>query len=201
MGEYEDALRLARDKLAKTDPTWISSRGGGSYSYQRMKITIVYMGREAQISFPQGEIYIEEEPADEVDTLLLLHYLVDSIGGVMENVWIAYRDLPGARYHQSSFRADVEEPLARELDGKEENLLAWIEKKKLERENLGDIAFIWKVLPRIPLLIVYNRADEEFPAEARVFFDASASNFLPTEDLEILAERAVRYLVKELEAR
>ncbi len=198
MGEYEAAIKLARDKLARSDPTWISSRCGGSYSYQRMKINIRYMDREVQVSFPEGEVCIEGEPAEDVDAVLLLHYLVDSTGGVSENAWIAYRDLPGARYHQSAFRADVEEPLARELKDKDDRLLAWIERNELERESLGDISFIWKVLPRIPLLFVYNRPDEEFPAEARIFFDASAPNFLHTEDLEVLAERAVFYLAEDL---
>ena len=60
-----------------------------------------------------------------------------------------------------------------------------------------EISFAWEVLPRVPLLFVLNPADEEFPAEARVFYDASAPSFLPTEDLEALAELAAHRLIED----
>ncbi|MDY6795006.1 MAG: DUF3786 domain-containing protein [Actinomycetota bacterium] len=59
----------------------------------------------------------------------------------------------------------------------------------------GDMALAWDALPRVPLLVIFNEGNEEFPASARVLFDISAPGYLLTEDLSALLEiAAVRIL-------
>jgi hypothetical protein len=52
------------------------------------------------------------------------------------------------------------------------------------------------VLPRVWLAVVLHLADEEFPASANVLFDASASHYLPTEDLAVLGGMLTGRLIK-----
>jgi hypothetical protein len=59
-----------------------------------------------------------------------------------------------------------------------------------------DAAHAFQALPGLPLMITFNDADEDFPAEAKLFYDLTAPNFL---DLECLAVRGL-ILVLELEA-
>jgi hypothetical protein len=199
MEEYVEAIRLAKERLAEQDPTWIASRTGGSYSYRTRTIALTYLGREVQVSFPDGDVYIEGERAGDVESVLILHYLVNARGGEPGEDWVSYRDLPGARYHYPTFRSEVEEPLSRGLAGKLDRLVTWAKKRALPSGKLGDFSFIWRVFPRVPLLFVFNDADEDFPAEMRVFFDSSAPNYLPTEDLEVLAQCSAHVLLLELE--
>lgn len=197
MEEFEEATRRAREDLARLDPAILAGRTGAAFSYPDRCLTLDYMGKDARISFPGGEVTLDGEPAAKVERLVILHYLVTTRGDVPAWEWVAYRDLPGARYHENAFRAEVELPLARALELKAESIRAWVEGKGLERGDHGEISFAWEVLPRVPLLFVLNPADEEFPAEARVFYDASAPSFLPTEDLEALAELAAHRLIED----
>lgn len=63
-----------------------------------------------------------------------------------------------------------------------------------------DVAAVWDVLPRLPLLVVFNERDEELPATARVLFDVTAPSYLPTEDLSVLAEIAAVRILAEVGA-
>ena len=60
----------------------------------------------------------------------------------------------------------------------------------------ADGAWVFEALPKIPMMLTFYEADDEFPAEARTFYDLTAPNFL---DLECLAVLGL-ILVLELEA-
>lgn len=196
MQEFEEATRRAREELAGRDPAIMASSAGAAYSYPDRAFTLSCMDGEARVSFPGGEVTMDGESIKGALPLIILHYLTGARGCDPAREWIAYRDLPGARYHDSSFRAEVELPLARALQEKVEEIKAWVEEKGLERSDHGGISFIWNALPRVPLLFVLNPADEEFPADARVFYDATAPSHLPTEDLEVLAEITAHRLIE-----
>jgi hypothetical protein len=57
---------------------------------------------------------------------------------------------------------------------------------KGESLSFGDASFLFRMLPRLWLAVVLYLADDEFPANANVLFDAAASHYLPTEDLAVL---------------
>ncbi len=56
------------------------------------------------------------------------------------------------------------------------------------------LAVRFDALPRVPLLLLFNDADEEFPADCRVLFEQRAEHFLDAESLAMLA----RLLAREL---
>jgi hypothetical protein len=69
-----------------------------------------------------------------------------------------------------------------------------------EHLSFGDASFSFRLLPRVWLATVLNLADDEFPATANVLFDASASHYLPTEDLAVLGGILAGRLVKAARA-
>ena len=197
-----DQLKEAREKalheLKALDPSWMASRSGASYSFFDQTFKVPFMGEEYTVSYPGGTVTrTDGSPADGAAELIILHYLVGAHGTPVREQWVSYRDLPGARYHEPAFVAEVERPLSLGLAGRLGTLRGWRERNARPVELPGDEAFAWDVLPRVPLLIIFNEEDEEFPASARVLFDASASCYLPTEDLSVLAEVAVERLLKE----
>ena len=158
-----------------------------------------FFGEDYSVSYPGGEVRrADGSPAGGTAELIILHYLAGADGTAVDEQWVSYRDLPGARYHEPAFIAEVEGPLSRGLAGRLDPVRDWARRKARPLELPGDIAAAWDVLPRVPLLIIFNEADEEFAASARMLFDASAPSYLPTEDLATLAEMAVERLLNEI---
>ncbi len=198
-----DQLKEARERLVrelgKSDPSWTASRSGTSYSFREKAFTVPFFGEDLFVSYPSGKVTrAVGRPVNDTEEVVVLHYLVGAGGTPVEEKWISYRDLPGARYHESSYVAEVEGPLSRGLAGHLERLRGWAQRNARVLGLPGDVSMAWEVLPRVPLLVIFNEADEEFPASARVLFDVSASAYLPTEVLSTLAEMAVERLLTEV---
>ncbi|MDI6754353.1 MAG: DUF3786 domain-containing protein, partial [Thermodesulfobacteriota bacterium] len=62
--------------------------------------------------------------------------------------------------------------------------------------GLGDVGVKIQAFPFIPLALIIWRGDAEFPAEGNLLFDVSITEYLPVEDIVILAETVVWKLVK-----
>ncbi len=197
--QYREAREKAVSELAAKDPTWMASRAGVTYSYAERGFKVPFLGEVLTVSYPGGAVCrAGDEPAGPEESLIVLHYLVTADGGEVEGRWVAYRDLPGARYHEPAFRADVELPLSRALEGRLQDLRGWVERHAQVLDLPGDVAAAWQALPRVPLLLIFNERDEEFPASARVLFDASAPGYLSTEDLSVLAELAAARIIGDI---
>jgi len=56
------------------------------------------------------------------------------------------------------------------------------------KESFGDLSFSFRVLPRVSLMLVYWRGDEEFSPSAKILFDSSVSHHLPTDVCAILGK-------------
>ncbi len=61
-------------------------------------------------------------------------------------------------------------------------------------ESYGDLAFAIDFLPGFPVTFVYHAADEELPSEFKIFFDATANHYLPTEICDFLIDIFVERL-------
>lgn len=199
--ELGKAREAAIRKFRLLDPSWMASRSGTFYSYSGRRFIVPFFGERYTVSYPEGEVRREDgSPSGAQEALILLHYLAQADGTQVRGRWVAYRDLPGARYHEPAFAAEVERPLSIGLAGRLEELRKWVSAAARPVDLPGDVAAVWDVLPRVPLLLVFNEADEEFPASARVFFDATAPNYLPTEDLSVLAELAALRVLESVGA-
>jgi hypothetical protein len=52
----------------------------------------------------------------------------------------------------------------------------------------------FNALPKIPVLLLFNDADEEFPAQCAVLFERRAENFLDMECLAMVGMLLFEYL-------
>jgi hypothetical protein len=199
----QEQLREAREKarrdMESLDPSWVASCSGASYSYFDRAFTVPLFGEDHTVPYPEGPVRrADGSTASGTVELIILHYLGNADGTPVREEWVSYRDLPGARYHEPAFVAEVEGPLSRGLSGHLETLRDWARNEARTLDLPGDVAAAWYVLPRVPLLIIFNEADEEFPASARMLFDISAPGYLPTEDLSVLAELAAHRLLEQI---
>ena len=139
-------------------------------------------------------------PAAFTHRIVLAYYLLRGGRGEPAGRFVPYRELPGGADFARNMALTVEARLARRFSGRLPDLHAAalaLGGGPAASEARVDAAHAFPALPGLPLLITMNDADEDFPAEAKLFYDLTAPNFL---DLECLAVLGL-ILVLELEAR
>jgi len=116
-----------------------------------------------------------------------MHYLTNADGSAITGSWINYRQLPGAKLFERRFTNLVSQPL---LDLFRSDIESFREAAVgfggQPMNGMGDAAFVFKALPRLPVACVLNIGDGEMPPSMNILFDQAAPNYLPTEDVTIL---------------
>jgi hypothetical protein len=194
--DYETARALAFDALAQRDIDLCCINGGLSLervSGDEKRLPIPYLGSTYHLAVGGGKIAFEEDShcLKIADQVLLLHYLITATGVPVEERWITFREVPSGSFYYPSFVKRAITPLVKSL-GERPEVLEKVCGVIGEVVSLpGDRALkIW-VLPRVPVVLSLWKGDEEFPPEGNVYFDASVSSYLPTEDIAYLAGAVV----------
>ncbi len=203
---YGPALQKAREALFHLDPGQAAARaavtfqplgaGGGQFH-------IPFFRTLYQVNWPEGAVerVTDRGVVDITTQIILLHYLLTADGTPLADRWIAFRALPGGLGYDAAFQGRASLRLARAF-GADRNAFE-VAARSLDGERLafGDASFVFRALPRVWLAVVLHLADDEFPAQANVLFDASASHYLPTEDLAVLGGMLAGMLVRAAKGR
>jgi hypothetical protein len=99
---------------------------------------------------------------------------------------VKFRDLPGGYAYEKAFIQRVIQPVTTVFGDKPEALVEAAKLLNGVALTYGDASVEIPVL-EIPIVYILWRTSE-FPASATTLFDQSASHYLPTEDLAVLAE-------------
>ena len=145
------------------------------------------------VNLDSGEVYdrlkkekLSSEKDIEVLSILLAHYSaakpVERTGRLVK-----FQDLPGGYAYEKAFTQRVIEPVAKIFGDKPVTLVEAAKILNGVALTYGDSSVEIPALTGIPIVFILWKAGE-FPASATVLFDESASHYLPTEDLAILAE-------------
>lgn len=128
-------------------------------------------------------------PPHEAVRIVLCHYLLRAGRGALSNVWAAYRELENSAFFMPNFKDNVERRISQAFAGKVDDLERAVLSIGGRRHDGGasaDGAWTFRALPHIPLLLVFNDGDEEFPADVRLLFDRAADVFLDAECLAVV---------------
>jgi len=105
--------------------------------------------------------------------------------------WVSFRDFKDSGPLTVYWRNDVEKPIATAFSKKRESL----EKSGRKMDGYDpvdklpyDLVMQFDALPKIPLLMMFNDADEEFPAQCSLLFQKRAEAYLDAESLAILGQ-------------
>ncbi len=199
---YGLAYRLAREKLAASDPESQCARSGAEYRAAEKTIIVTYLKRPYRVSIPDGDISIQDSPEAVPlrDKILLLHYLTQAKGMPLSKQVITFKELPeGGSYFPTYYKRAIK-PLVDNFGGQPEKLLEVAAVIGARLADFGDVAVTVDAFPRVPLTLVLWRGDEEFPPEGNILFDSSISGYLTTEDINVLCETIAWKLVKSARA-
>jgi len=130
-------------------------------------------------------------------SIVLAYYLLHGGRGEVTGRFVPYRQLPGGQDFARSLSQTVEGRLARHFSGRPQDLSRACAEMGGRAAAWGvsaDLSFTLPALPKIPLGLTFYDADEDFPAEAKIFYDLTATNFLDLECLAVLGMIAVQEL-------
>ncbi len=119
-------------------------------------------------------------------SILFTHYSTATMSSFSGKL-VKFKDLPGGCAYEEAFNKRAIQPIADTFGEKPQELLkagALLGGKPL---GFGDASVEIEALKGIPLTYIVYGA-EDYPASANIFYDESASRYLPTEDLAVLGE-------------
>ena len=190
------ARALALEALTERDIRECCRKAGLSLqtvSPDKDRVPIPYLGQIYHLSVSSQKIsFDEDDHALKIpDQVLLLHYLVTATGASMENRWITFREVPSGAFYYPSFVKRAVRPLVK-CFGERPHALERMDGVIGQRvARPGDKAVKISALPRVPVVLSLWKGDDEFPPEGNVYFDASVSSYLSTEDIAYLAGATV----------
>jgi hypothetical protein len=198
---YGPALEKARRDLGILDPREVAWRSGSTYDESSGQFEVTFWGKNYLLDYPQGTVAVESgrEPPIAVQ-IIVLHYLIHADGTRPADEWISFRQLPGGKGYDPVFQQRTSQRLARAFQNFPQKLITAAEALNGEHLTFGDASFMFRVLPRLRMAVVFYHGDEEFPASANVLFDGAASHYLPTEDLAVLGDLLTARLLDRSES-
>lgn len=195
---YGLAYRLAREKLAASDPEAQCARSGAEYLTAENTIIVKYLNKSYRVSLPNSEISIQDNPEAVPlrDKILVLHYLTQAKGTPLSNQVITFKELPEGSHYFPTFYKRAIKPLVDNFGQEPERLSEVAAVIGARPADFGDVAVTVDAFPRVPVTLVLWRGDDEFPPEGNILFNSSISDYLTTEDINVLCETIAWKLVK-----
>jgi hypothetical protein len=202
---YGPALLKARQAFPHLDPRAAATCAGVSYEDLESgggRFLLPFLGTIYEVGWPEGSVLCaaDRDEADIATRILLLHYLLTADETAMADQWIAFRNLPGGLGYDAAFQGRANHRLAHAFGSDQAAFESAACSLAGEPLTFGDASFMFRILPRLWLAVVLYLADDEFPANANVLFDGSASHYLPTEDLAVLGGLLAGRLIKAARA-
>lgn len=113
-----------------------------------------------------------------------------------------FKDFKDAAPLISYFDSTVQGRIAREFSGRPNDLgqvCRAIGGKPYEQELAYQIKYQFSALPKIPVYLLYNDAEEGFPAQCTLLFEQRVQNYLDMESLAILGGSLAHRLSKAID--
>jgi hypothetical protein len=195
-------IKQARAELKEADPVVLAAQSGAKYKRldeARGELRLTLWSQGYLVTYPDFIAY--EEESGEISSLwrqaLFLHYLRTADGQPLADRWVSLREIEGGEFYHRASQGYSGDRLAKHFGNDVEAFRRAAERAGGERRDLGDAAYSFLALPRLPLAIIYWKGDEEFLPTAQVVFDASAGHYLPVDLLSALGSELCDRIIRQ----
>ena len=195
--DYKQAKQIAVESLKKNDMEEIAQRGGYQSS-EGPAMVVPFLDREYKIDGNTFEFIDIDDESKEVpiqEQVLILHYLDGESFPQPSGNWVAYREIPGATFYDSSFIKRAVIPLKSVFGNNVEGLKKAAGALNGDPQNNGDACFDFRPFPKVPMRVTLYEGDEEFEPEANIVFDETIGKMLSAEDIAWMAGMVVYRLM------
>ena len=166
---------LLWEALKQADPLEITTRTLVQFDDQENVYVVPFLNT-AVLCYPETEEIevlgrMEGLSKDFQLNLVILHYLLYARNEPLANRWVSEKDLPGGGLFFTTTHTLPKESLAEAFDARPDLLNAAAQSVGGEKINSTGIIYRFRVLPRIPVQIVFWIRDEEFKPSFHFLFD------------------------------
>lgn len=153
-----------------------------------------------QVDFETGETYdtLVDKKTNTSRVVPHLYYHSKAKDEGVAGEWVKFNSLSGSWACRYAFDEEDIGRLTIAYEEHREKLFAALERLGAKKVDFGDTAFEISFLPMVKVLLVFEDADEEFPASVRLLYDKNSIFYIPHEQLGdiswFLAGRALQAL-------
>lgn len=198
----EDALAWAREKVASMAAEDLPERIGGR---------IHDSGGDPELRLPYflDDIYIGSggirkengEPVTHWEQVFIYNHMAQGGRANPTGNWKALQEMPNTVSKIKSMRDHVEVPLANRFSGQVAALGAAAMKlggeDKTAENPTADAVWLFRPLPRIPVMLLFWDREEDFDAKVKLLFDETITEHLDIESILFLSERLTQLLSED----
>ena len=196
------------EQLDKLDGTKTAQRANCQYLASPERYIVTLLNAEyvvnlsdrnifsAQSGSPQSGGHLTVEPAEFLEQLCILAYLINARDLPLADKLVGAETLPGGQFFFRGLHSLPTKKLEQAFGNRPEVLHRISARFDAERCEFGDASIRLYVLPRLPLTIVIWRRCEEFDARASILFDQTAGSQLPLDALLAAANLTIEALAK-----
>ncbi len=128
-------------------------------------------------------------PAKEGDRILILHLLLCDLPLTPSDELITFRDFPGGAFYLEPFLSRTVKPLVKRYGNRLDDLKVAMSRFDFQPLEHGDFSARIHAIGCLYVTLIYRLGDDEFPAEAELFFNMPVKRAFCAEDAAVLAGR------------
>ena len=182
---FEETYTNYLSRIAELDFAKIAGRLGAEMAGDELVIPVFgrpYRASREGLKGPAGK-----RPDFWVCVVLFKYLLLCPDTDPVEDDWVSFKDFKDAAPFAGSFVNYTEAPLADHFSGglvRLETAARALNAQPPAEDFPYDLCLQFSALPKVPVLMLFNDADEEFAARSAVLFEKRAEKYL---DMECLA--------------
>ncbi len=180
--DYQKHLDLLKRKLSKIDLLTKAEKLGGSF--HNGKLTIKILGKDFSVD-GKGNISTDIHVNPWI-TPTVYNYIINSAGLPLLGKWVSFRELKKAMDWHKFFNHQCIKTLKEVADSYTnffEDIIKLFNGKQVENHYESDISLIIYPLPKLPILICYNKPEEGLESDLNLFFDSTADKNSNVQDI------------------
>lgn len=183
------------EEYAKKDPKAISSRTGFPYSEEKGVFTLLFLGKEYEISYPEFQVRRTQEDDQWCPLLemakaktLVIRFLTECCQASGTGKFLTYREVPWGELYYRQFNGRCMMRLAFSYGNRLEEFVRVMEKMNADKIKAGDEGYQIELFPGFYIRFQLWGGDEEFPPSSQILFSDNFPASFHAEDLVVACD-------------
>jgi hypothetical protein len=192
---YDQTYKDYLSRIAELDFPFIADKLG--IKIDGHQVVIQFFGKLYRLSAKGITDSSNQQPHLSVSVILCKYLLMCPMIEPLGGNWMSFKDFKDAVPLIQAFYNTVTQPIA-------ETFSSRLEELNVAGRRIGgyppadeypyDLAMQFDALPKVPILLLFNDKDDEFPTQCSVLFEEKAQKFLDMECLAMVGMHFLGYL-------